>query len=124
PCELTRVRIIGSEIPAVRELAARDTDDDFPFRDSRRHRQGVVLLKDGDLSFPHDLSTFGIERVESAVNHWGDDLAPVNRNASIDNAAAHFRTHGSLIDLRVPTPDFLACPGIDSEDDAPVRDAI
>src|SRR5262249_15245109 len=77
-----------------------------------------------DPRFPHRFSTLGIETDESAIDHWRNDLALVNRDAAIHDTTTDLWPHGGLVDFRVPSPTFLTRSCIDSIDDAPIRDSV
>src|SRR5262249_13188899 len=112
------------EESANRILGAADADDHFSFGNARRHCDGVVVLWIGDARFPYGFSSLGIETHESPVNDRSDDLALVDRDAAVHDAAADLRTHCNLVDFGIPPPAFLAGPCIDRIDDAPIRDRI
>src|SRR5207244_5025716 len=74
PCELSAVGVVCGEKSAHRKLSPADADDDFAFRDSRRHGVRVVVLRKGDARSPHRLAGLGIQSFEPAVDHTRDDL--------------------------------------------------
>ncbi len=117
------------QIAAVRgKLTAGVADEDLASRDSRRHgdrvRHGIGRDRHDR---PEQLPRGRVERLEPAIEHRHDHLAFVQRDtAAVDAAAEPARSEPGdrAIHLRVVTPELLAGPGVDREDDAPVRDAV
>src|SRR5262245_1661992 len=113
-----------SEKSANRILGATDADDDFSFRNAWCHCDGVVVLRIGDPRFPYWFSSFSVETHQSPVDDRSDDLALVDCDPAVHDAAADLRTHCSLVHFRIPPPAFLAGPCIDGIDHAPIGDRI
>src|SRR5215471_10452238 len=124
PGECAGAGVVSRKESANRIFAAGDADDDFALRDTRRHRERVVLLREGHASFSNDFSRFRLQPLEAAVNDRGNDLALIIGNAAIHHAATDLGLHGLAVDFGVPPPFFFAGPGIDGVNDAPVRDSI
>jgi len=124
PSPTARHRVVGVEESARGPVAAAHADDDFPFRDAGRHRDREVVLRIRDARFPDRLACVRVERLQASVDDRRDDQAVVDRDAAIDDAAADFRPHRGLIDLRIPSPALASRSRVDGKDDAPVGDAV
>src|SRR5262249_8952152 len=77
-----------------------------------------------DARFPYRFTRFCIESLEPAINHRRNDLALIDRDATIHDAAANLWTNRRLVYFRIPSPSLLAGPCIDGIDDAPIRDCV
>src|SRR5206468_13099655 len=107
PCQFSGIRIVRCEESADRILRTTHADDHFALCDARRHRDRVVILRKCDARFPDRLTGFGVQSFESAIDHWRDDFALINSNATIHNAATDLWRDSGLIDFRIPPPSFL-----------------
>src|SRR5262249_6769643 len=107
-----------------RKLSSGHADDDFPFSDPGSHRDRVIVLMIGDARFPNDLAGLRIQRFETSIDHRGNNLALIDGQTAIYDAATDFRPDRGLIDVGIPSPTCFGGPGIDRKDDAPVRDSV
>ena len=116
----SRFRVEGRDEPAHRVFSARNANDRLPFGDARRHCEGVVLLRVGDARFPQHFARLFIQSEQPAVDRRRDDPAVIESDSPLHNAAADSGTQRGLVHFRIPTPLFLARPGIHGKHDAPL----
>src|SRR5205823_1872927 len=120
----------GGEEPAVRsEVGTGGADDDIVLHDAGGHRDrvaGPVFGKDSRA--PDGLSSGGVESDEPAVQDGRDNLAFVESDAAIEDAAADAAVLAlsgvGVWDFRIEAPEFAAGLRVEGEDDAPVGDAV
>ena len=109
--------LAGRRIPSIDEAAgaefgAGDAGQHHAVGDQRRHRHRVAFLDVGRLLAPELLAGLGVERNDMGIERGAEQLAIMDRDAAIDDAAANdpWRLR-RVLDLGLP--DLLAGLGVD-----------
>ena len=89
PQLLSLFRIVGSDEPAVRTIATRNSGDEFAIGDKRRRRHVLAAGVVADDRSPDFLAGLRLERDEHGFGQHDEHLVAVERDTTIDGFASH-----------------------------------
>ena len=114
PHALAGLRVVGGDVAAGAELAARHPDDHLAFGVQRGSGLRVALLPEDVRDLPLELAGRHVDRDDEAVELGAEDHPVADRDAAADPAAADRRD--VLRDPRLVLPHDLAGLGVEGGD--------